>query len=186
MSYFLLCAVLCLVIWLCLAPWNPLDCDPPGSFMHWNSPGKNTGVDYPCPPPGNLPNPGIELRSPALQVDYLLSEPPGKPMNPGVGSLSLFQGISLTQESNPGLLYCRWILYQLSYQGSPTSYLVITFFFKFYFIFKLYIIVLVLPNIKMNPPQVYMCSPSWTLLPPPSSLLNNSLLLLLLFFGCCS
>ena len=38
----------------------------------------------------------------------------------------------------------------------------------FYFIFKLYIIVLVLPNIKMNPPQVYMCSPSWTLLPPPS------------------
>ena len=30
--------------------------------------------------------------------------------------------------------------------------------FKFYFIFKLYITVLVLPNIKMNPPQVYMCS----------------------------
>ena len=41
-------------------------------------------------------------------------------------------------------------------------------FFQFYFIFKLYIIVLVLPNIEMNPPQVYMCSPSWTLLPPPS------------------
>ena len=41
-------------------------------------------------------------------------------------------------------------------------------FFKFYFIFKLYKIVLVLPNIKMNPPQVYMCSPSWTLLHPPS------------------
>ena len=42
------------------------------------------------------------------------------------------------------------------------------FIYLFYFIFKLYIIVLVLPNIKMNPPQVYMCSPSWTLLPPPS------------------
>ena len=42
------------------------------------------------------------------------------------------------------------------------------FFLKFYFIFKLYIIVLVLPNNKMNLPQVYMCSPSWTLLPPPS------------------
>ena len=38
----------------------------------------------------------------------------------------------------------------------------------FYFIFKLYNIVLVLPNIEMNPPQVYMCSPSLTLLPPPS------------------
>ena len=42
------------------------------------------------------------------------------------------------------------------------------FFFFLYFIFKLYIIVLVLPNIKMNLPQVCMCSPSWTLLPPPS------------------
>ena len=40
------------------------------------------------------------------------------------------------------------------------------FLFLFYFIFKLYNIVLVLPNIEMNPPQVYMCSPSWTLLPP--------------------
>ena len=44
--------------------------------------------------------------------------------------------------------------------------MILVFFFKFYFIFKLYIIVLVLPNIKMNPPQVYMCSPPWTLLPP--------------------
>ena len=34
------------------------------------------------------------------------------------------------------------------------------FFKKFYFIFKLHNIVLVLPNIEMNPPQVYMCSPS--------------------------
>ena len=34
----------------------------------------------PCPPPGDLPDPGIESRSPALQVDSLLSEPPGKPL----------------------------------------------------------------------------------------------------------
>ena len=33
----------------------------------------------PFPSPGELPNPGIEPRSPALQVDSLLSEPPGKP-----------------------------------------------------------------------------------------------------------
>ena len=31
----------------------------------------------------------------------------------------LLQGIFLTQESEQGLLHCRWILYQLSYQGSP-------------------------------------------------------------------
>ena len=34
---------------------------------------------FPCPPPGNLPNPGIKPRSPALQEDSLPSEPPGKP-----------------------------------------------------------------------------------------------------------
>ena len=34
----------------------------------------------PCPPPGDLPDPGIKPRSPALQVDSLPSEPPGKPM----------------------------------------------------------------------------------------------------------
>ena len=38
---------------------------------------------------------------------------------PGDSSLSLFQGIFLTQESNPGLQHCRWILYQLSHKGSP-------------------------------------------------------------------
>ena len=32
----------------------------------------------PHPPPGDLPNPGIEPRSPALQADSLLSQPPGK------------------------------------------------------------------------------------------------------------
>ena len=32
----------------------------------------------PCPPPADFPNPGIEPRSPTLQVDSLLSEPPGK------------------------------------------------------------------------------------------------------------
>ena len=33
----------------------------------------------PCPPPGDLPNPGIELTSPALQVHSLPTEPTGKP-----------------------------------------------------------------------------------------------------------
>ena len=38
--------------------------------------------------------------------------------NTGVGSLSLLQGDFPTQGSNRGLLHCRWILYQLSYEGS--------------------------------------------------------------------
>ena len=73
----------------------------------------------PYPSPGELPNPGIGSRSPALWADSLLSEPPGKPKNTGVGNLSLLHGIFLTQESNRSHLHNRQILYQLSYQGSP-------------------------------------------------------------------
>ena len=64
-------------------------------------------------------HPGIEPRSPVLQAVSLPAEPPGKPKNIGVASLSLLQGIFPTQESNWGLLHCRRILYQLSHQGSP-------------------------------------------------------------------
>ena len=74
---------------------------------------------YTFPSPGDLPNPGIKARSPALQADSLPAEPPGKFKNTGVGNLILLQRIFLTQESNQGLLHCRQILYQLGYQGSP-------------------------------------------------------------------
>ena len=39
--------------------------------------------------------------------------------NTGVGSLSLLRGLFPTQGWNPGLPYCRQILYQLSHKGSP-------------------------------------------------------------------
>ena len=42
--------------------------------------------------------------------------------NTGVSSLSLLQGILPTQGSNPGLLHCRRILYQLSHKGNPIIY----------------------------------------------------------------
>ena len=45
----------------------------------------------------------------------------------GIGSHSLLQGIFPTQGSNPGLPHCRWILYQLSLQGSPHIYIYIYF-----------------------------------------------------------
>ena len=56
-----------------------------------------------------------------LHTDSLPAEPQGKPKNTGVGSLSLLQWIFPIQELNWGLLHCRQILYQLSYQGSPHS-----------------------------------------------------------------
>ena len=59
-------------------------------------------------------------QSPALQVDSLPAEPQGKPKNAGMGSLSLPHRIFLIQELNQGLQHFRWILYQLSHEGSPT------------------------------------------------------------------
>ena len=70
------------------------------------------------PSPGDLPNSGIKHRSPTLKADSLPADPPGKPKNTGVGSLSLRQQIFPPQEQNQGLLHCMQILYQLSYQGS--------------------------------------------------------------------
>ena len=57
--------------------------------------------------PGDLPNPGIKLRSLALQADSLTAEPQEKPKNIGVGNLSLLQQIVPTQGLNWGLLHCR-------------------------------------------------------------------------------
>ena len=95
-------------------PWTVV-CQAPLS-VEFSRPEYWSGWAFPSP--GDLSNPGIEPRSPTLQVDSLPAEPQGKPKNNGMSSLSLLQGIFLTQESNQGLLHGRWILYQLSYQGS--------------------------------------------------------------------
>ena len=65
----------------CLTLCDTMDSSLPGSSVHRDSPGKNTGV----------------------------------------GCHAFLQGIFLTQESNQGLLHCRWIPYQLSHHGSPQS-----------------------------------------------------------------
>ena len=57
-----------------------MDYSPPGSSVHGDSPGKNTGVGCHALLQGIFPiNPGIEPRSPTLQADSLAAEPPGKP-----------------------------------------------------------------------------------------------------------
>ena len=50
-----------------------------GLYSPWNSPDQNTGMGSLSLLQGNLPNLGIELRSPALQADSLPAEPQGKP-----------------------------------------------------------------------------------------------------------
>ena len=73
------CAVLCWVAQSHLTLCDPVDHSLPGSSVHGDSPGKNTGE----------------------------------------GCHTLLQGIFPTQGLNPGLPYCRWILYHLSHQESP-------------------------------------------------------------------
>ena len=76
---FLLCASLCvqsLCLWL-FATLGTVVHQAPLSLgfsrqKHWHG--------LPCPPPGDLSDPGIKLVSPALQADCLPTEPPGKPL----------------------------------------------------------------------------------------------------------
>ena len=54
-------------------------------------------------------------------MDWLYSPWNSPGQNTGVGSLSLLQGVLPNQGLTPGLPHCRWILYQLSHQGSPNN-----------------------------------------------------------------
>ena len=112
--------VLYLVAQSCPTLCDPHGLPPIGLLCPWGFSRQKYCSGLPYPPSGDLPNPGIDPRCLTLQADSLPSEPPDKPKNTGVGCLSLLRGIFLTQELNWGLLTCRWILYQLSYQGSPT------------------------------------------------------------------
>ena len=93
---------------LCLTPCNPTDYTIHGIFqariLEW--------VAVPFSRGSSQPRYRTQVSS--LWADSLPAEPPGKPRNTGVGSLSLLQWLFPTQESNQGLPHCRWILYQLS------------------------------------------------------------------------
>ena len=92
-----------------------------GLYSPRNSPGQNTGVGSLSLPQGIFPTQGSNSGLPHCRRISLPAEPQGKPKNTGKGSLSLLQQIFPTQELNQDLLHCRWILYQLSYQRSPTK-----------------------------------------------------------------
>ena len=112
--------VLCLVTQSCSTLCEPMDCSPPGflsmgilqaRILEWVAMPSTRGSSWPRD----------QTLISWIASRFFKSEPPGKPKNTEVGSLSLLQGIFPTQESNWGLLHCRWIPYQQSHQGSPTS-----------------------------------------------------------------
>ena len=63
----------------CLTLCNSMDYCLPGSSLHGIFQAREL-VGLPFPSPGDLPDPEIKPRSPSLQADVLLSEPPGKPI----------------------------------------------------------------------------------------------------------
>ena len=90
-------------IWLCCAMLScsvvsdslkPHGLQPARCLCLWRFSRQEYWDGLPCPPPGDLPNPGIKLRSPALQDGSSPSKPPEKPKNTGVDSLSLCSGSS--------------------------------------------------------------------------------------------
>ena len=117
------CAVLSLLV--VSNSLQPCELQPTRHLCPWGVSRQEYWSGLPWPPPRDLPNPGIEPRSPILQVNSLPSAPTGKPKNTGMGSLplllSLFHVNFLTQEPNWDLLHCRQILYQLSYQGTQVG-----------------------------------------------------------------
>ena len=68
---------------------NPVDCSLPGSSLHGILQARILQW-LPFPAPGDLPDPGIEPRTPSLRADSLTSEPPGKPNQTEVFFLSFF------------------------------------------------------------------------------------------------
>ena len=67
-------------LYSCLTLCDPMECSWPGSSVHGIFPARI--LQWACPPPGDLPHPGIKPTSPALQADFfffLPSETLGKP-----------------------------------------------------------------------------------------------------------
>ena len=97
-------------VWLFTTPWII-------QSMEFSQARILEGVTYPFSRGSSQPRDWTQVSINAGR--FLPAEPQGKPKNTAVGSLSLLQQIFPTQELNWGLLHCRWILYQLSYQGRP-------------------------------------------------------------------
>ena len=77
----------------CLTLGDPVDPRPPGSSVHGFS-RQEYWRGLPCPPPGDLSNPGIEPRSPTIQANSLPSEPPGKPITFNIKPPKIHRGIA--------------------------------------------------------------------------------------------
>ena len=100
----------CLVAQSCPTLCSSMDCSPPGSSVHGNSPGNNIGMG--CHAHFQGSSQSRDQTQASHIAGRIFTRIPA-----GVGSLSLLWGFFLTQEYNWDLLHCRQILYQLNYQA---------------------------------------------------------------------
>ena len=95
---------------------------PHGLYSPWNSPGQNTGmVAFPFSRESSKPRCWTPVSH--IAGGCFTSWATREVQEYWLGGLALLQGIFLTQESNQGLLHCKQIVYQLSYQGIPLNVL---------------------------------------------------------------
>ena len=114
------CVVLGLVTQSCPTLCNPMDCNLPGSSVHGDSPGKNTGVGCHALLQGIFPTQGSNLVLPYCRwILYCLSHQGSTRILEWI-AYTFSSGTSQSRESNWGLLHCRWILQHLSYPESPS------------------------------------------------------------------
>ena len=93
-------------------------------FSPWDSPGKTlewVAISFSNTLALFVESVSHSAMSDSLRCRGLYSPYNSAGQNTGVGSLSLHQGIFPPQGSNPGILHCRMILYQLSHKGSPST-----------------------------------------------------------------
>ena len=112
--------MLCLVAQSRPTICDPVDCSPPASSGPWEFSRQEYWSGLPCPPPAYLLNPGIKPGLPHCGWDSLPSEPPGSSRILEWIAYLFSRGSSQPRNQTRGLLHCRKILYQLSYQGSPS------------------------------------------------------------------
>ena len=119
-------SVLPKILWTCshLIKWCHLRHTSESSFTHviHGKPASNLSVLCLLNPRNtkcDSESENCSVVSDSLQPHELYSPWNSVGQNTGMGSLSLLQGIFPTQGSNQGSLHYRWVLYQLSYWGSP-------------------------------------------------------------------
>ena len=140
-----LCCGLCLVAQSCPTLCDPMDCSLPGSSVHGEFSRQEYWSGLPHPPPGDLPNPGIEPKYATMQRDSLSSELTGKFSEGGVkrGSEQHPKSSGLTQpsswelESEPSHGYALCILSLV--EGGSCILLGYTEYGKSNMIFKTYL-----------------------------------------------